>query len=293
VMIFAFILTFIATKKQAEPLTDMVNATNRFARGDFGVRVKDRGRKDEIGQLTEAFNAMADALDSSEQQRRDFVANLSHELKTPMTVITGFAEGLLDGTIPREYEEKYLGVVLSETKRISRLVRSMLDISTIQTSETKAELHRSFDITEVVRIAILSHDSKLTEKKLEVETELPEERIMTRGEEESITQVVFNLIDNAIKFSSPGSVIELELWSRDEKVYVSVTNSGETIPQEELPQIFERFHKTDKSRSANRDGAGLGLYIAKMILDNHNEDIFVTSNGGTTKFIFSLTIVDI
>jgi len=167
----------------------------------------------------------------------------------------------------------------------------MLEISTLQSSESQTDLDNSFDISEVVRLALLSLDGKIEEKQLNVETELPDETIMTRGEADSITQVVFNLIDNAIKFSKTGSVIELELWRQDEKVFVSVTNSGETIPQEDLPQIFERFHKADKSRSADRDSVGLGLHIVKMILDNHNEDIFVTSSAGTTKFIFSLTAV--
>jgi len=291
VMIFTILISFIATKKQAEPLHEMASAARRFARGEFGVRVNDTGRQDEIGQLTEAFNTMADSLESSEQRRRDFITNLSHELKTPMTVITGYTEGLLDGTIPREDEEKYLGVIFSETRRLSRLVRSMMEISTLQSTELQTDLDNSFDVSEIVRLALLSLDSKIEEKHLNIETELPDERIMTRGEADSITQVIFNLIDNAIKFSRTGSVIELELWRQDDKVYVSVTNRGETIPPDDIPQIFERFHKADKSRSADRDSVGLGLYIVKMILDNHNEDIFVTSSHGITKFIFSLTAV--
>ena len=291
VMVFAFISSFVATKKQAEPLNEMASAARRFARGEFDVRVRDQGRQDEIGQLTQAFNAMADSLESSEQLRHDFIANLSHELKTPMTVIAGFAEGLLDGTIPQEDETRYLGIISSETRRLSRLVRSMLEISTFQSTELNTITENNFDISEVVRLALLSLDRKIEEKKLGVEAELPDEKIMARGDADSITQVVFNLIDNAIKFSNPGGVIGLELWVKDTKVYVSVTNQGVTITPDELPQIFERFHKTDKSRSADRDGVGLGLYIVKMILDNHNEDIFVTSSGGITKFIFSLTLV--
>jgi signal transduction histidine kinase len=167
----------------------------------------------------------------------------------------------------------------------------MLEISTLQFEEKAAILEKSFDVSEIVRLALLSLDGKIEEKHLGVEAELPEEKILTRGDADSITQVVFNLIDNAIKFSAPGGVIELELWKQGSRAYVSVTNHGVTIPPDELPQIFERFHKADRSRSADRDGVGLGLYIVKMILDSHNEDIFVTSSGGTTKFIFSLTIV--
>jgi len=290
VMILAFIISFIAVKKQAEPLNEMASAARRFARGEFSVRVDNQGRQDELGQLTEAFNAMADSLESAEQQRQDFIANLSHELKTPMTVIAGFAEGLLDGTIPQQDEARYLGVISSETRRLSRLVRSMLEISTLQSIESVVIGDSSFDISEVVRLALLSLDMKIEEKQLGVEAELPDEAIMTRGDADSIIQVVFNLIDNAIKFSNPGGVIELELWRQGQRVYVSVTNHGETIPSDELPLIFNRFYKADKSRSANRDGVGLGLFIVKKILDNHNEDIFVTSTDGLTRFIFSLTI---
>jgi len=290
VMAVTFVISFVSTKKQTEPLNEMANAARRFARGEFAIRVKDQGRQDEIGQLTEAFNAMADSLESSEKLRSDFVANLSHELKTPMTVIAGFAEGLLDGTIPRKDEARYLGIISSETRRLSRLVRSMLEISTLQSAESKTVLEGSFDVSEVVRLALLSLSGKIEGKRLDVEAVLPEEAIMTRGDKDSITQVVYNLIDNAIKFSVPDGTIALELWQQGQRVFVSVANHGETIPSEELPQIFNRFHKADKSRSADRDGVGLGLYIVKKILDNHNEDIFVTSSGGITRFIFSLTV---
>jgi len=291
VMALAFVIAYIATRKQADPINEMARAARRFARGEFEVRVKDYGRKDEIGQLTEAFNAMAESLESSERLRRDFIANLSHELKTPMTIIAGFAEGLLDGTIPRKDEARYLDVVFSETRRLSRLVRSMLDISTLRSAESKSYLEKSFDVSELVRLTLLSLSVKIEEKRLDVEARLPEDVIMTRGDEDSMTQVVYNLIDNAIKFSDPDSTIGLEVWQCAYRVYVSVSNKGETIPHEELPKIFDRFHKADRSRSEDRDGVGLGLYIVKQILDKHEEDIFVTSSNTMTRFIFSLTSV--
>jgi len=290
VMVLTFAITFVATKKLAEPLNEMASAARRFARGDFSARVEYSERPDEIGQLTQAFNAMADSLESSETFRREFIANLSHELKTPMTVIAGFAEGLLDGTIPAENEVRYLRVISSETRRLSRLVKSMLEMTVIQSTNSDSVLEGSFDVSEVVRLALLSLDGKIEGKRLDVEAKLPEEPIMTRGDSDSIMQVVYNLIDNAIKFSTTGEMIGLELWKQGSRAYVSVENRGETIPDDELPHIFDRFHKADKSRSADREGVGLGLYIVKTILDNHNEDIFVTSTNGVTKFMFSLTI---
>ena len=290
VMVLAFVISYVTTKKQSEPLGEMAGAARRFARGDFSMRVKDSGRFDEVGELAQAFNAMADSLENSEKHRRELIANLSHELKTPMTVITGFADGILDGTIPPENEARYLGVISSETRRLSRLVKSMLDMSKIQSSGD-AILEGSFDVTEIARLALLSLSGKIDEKSLDVEAELPEEAIVTRGDKDSITQVIFNLIDNAIKFSSPGGVIGIELWKQGPRAYVSIENRGDDIQPDELPHIFERFHKADKSRGVDREGVGLGLYIVKTILDSHNEDIFVTSRDGVTKFMFTLTII--
>lgn len=290
VMVLAFVISFVTTKRQAEPLGEMAGAARRFARGDFSMRVKDYGRLDEIGELAQAFNAMADSLENSENNRRELIANLSHELKTPMTVITGFVDGILDGTIPQENEARYLGVISSETRRLSRLVKGMLDMSRLQSSGD-AIMKESFDITEITRLALLSLNGKIEERNLDVEAGLPEEAIITRGDKDSITQVVYNLIDNAIKFSSPGGFITIELWKQGPRAYVSIENRGDVIPADELPHIFERFHKADRSRGMYREGVGLGLYIVKTILDSHNEDIFVTSRDGVTKFMFTLTIV--
>ena len=233
---------------------------------------------------------MAVSLERSECLRRDFIANVSHELKTPMTVISGFSDGILDGTIPPENERKYLEIISSETKRLSRLVRTMLDMSRIQSAASGAALRGSFDISEVIRVTLLGLGGKIDARRLDVDAELPEESIVTRGDKDAVTQVVYNLIDNAVKFAENGSTIRVSLWKRGHKAYVAVENKGETIPPEEMPLIFDRFHKTDRSRSEDRDGVGLGLYIVKTILDDHNEDIFVTSADGVTKFTFTLTL---
>jgi len=290
VIILVFIISFFAAKKLTEPLNEMASVALRFARGEFEERVRDSGREDELGQLTHAFNAMAESLENSENHKRELITNLSHELKTPMTVIAGFAEGLLDGTLPREKEERYLGVISSETRRMSRLVRSMLEISTLDTVAPSAITESSFDVAEVVRIALLSLSGKIEAKKLDVRADLPNNELKTIGDKDAITQVVYNLIDNAIKFSKEGGALILAVWQQDSRGYVSITNSGEIIPEEDLPHIFNRFHKADKSRSSDREGAGIGLYIVKQILDNHNEDIKVTSRDGRTNFSFSLKL---
>ncbi len=290
VVAITFVGGYLATRHQAMPLREMTEAARRFGRGDFSARVHETDRCDEIGELAYAFNKMADSLENSEKARRELIANVSHELKTPMTTITGFADGILDGTIPQDKQRDYLSIISSETKRLSRLVRGMLDMSQIQEKKKGEILKKRFDISEVIRVALLSLEQKITSRGIDVDVSLPEEAVMTMGDADSITQVVYNLIDNASKFASKGSAIKLELWKQDGKAYVSIANYGETISKEELPLIFDRFHKTDKSRSMDKDGVGLGLYIVKTILDSHGEDIFVTSKDGLTTFTFTLTL---
>ena len=290
VLLVAFVISGITSERMTRPINEIAAAADQFARGNYTIRVGETGGKDEISELADAFNTMAGAIENQERQRREFIANVSHELKTPMTTITGFADGILDGTIPKEQHEKYLSAISSETKRLSRLVRNMLETSRLQAMDRTEVLKKRFDITEVVGMTLLGLEKKITDHGLDVDARLPEDRILVRGEQDAITQVVYNLLDNAVKFASPGSVLRLDLYKQENKVYVSVENTGETIPEEELPQIFARFHKADKSRGLNPDGVGLGLYIVKTILDNHGEDIFVTSRDGVTRFTFTLTV---
>lgn len=290
VMLLAIVLSYYTSKRQSGPLLEMASAARRFAHGDFSARVADEGREDEIGELTESFNMMAESLEKSEQLRSEFIANLSHELKTPMTTISGFADGILDGTISKDEQDRYLATISSETKRLSRLVRQMLQMSRIQSVDTPALLSRSFNLSEVIMRTLLTFEGKITQNGLDVDAQLPEESIIVRGDEDSITQVVYNLLDNAIKFSETGTAIGISLWKHGGKAFVSIKNHGETISPQELPFIFDRFHKTDKSRSLDRDGVGLGLSIVKTILNNHNEDVSVTSREGVTEFIFTVKL---
>ena len=289
VMEVAFIVSFITTKRTTRPINEMTRTVRKFARGDFSSRV-DVTREDEIGDLADSFNLMADSLERSENLRREFIANISHELKTPMTTISGFADGIMDGTIPPEKAPEYLAVISSETHRLSRLVRNMLDASQLSAKEPTELRKNSFELTEVVVQALLSLEQKINARNLDVNAELPEEPIVTLGDRDSITQVVYNLLDNAAKFAEENSTIKLSVYKQSGRAFVSVENCGETISEKELPLIFDRFHKTDKSRNSDKDGVGLGLYIVKTILDNHREDIFVTSADGITKFTFTLTI---
>ena len=287
-LLIAIPVSVISSRRETAPLKEMAAAARQFAKGDMGVRISLRGRSDEVAELCEAFNQMADALESSEEQRKEFISSVSHELKTPMTTIAGFADGLLDGTIPMENAPKYLSIISSETKRLNRLVHQMLDISRMK--DKKASLNSVFDATETLRVSITNLYNRMEEKKLELHPEIPEDPVICRGSGDDIARVVYNILENAVKFSETGSRLDVSLYKQDGKAFISITDRGETIPQAELPMIFDRFHKSDRSRSLDRDGVGLGLYIVKTILDQMGEDIWVRSKDGETEFRFSLTI---
>ncbi len=290
VLLLAAAASSVTSLWQTKPLKDMADTVRRFGRGELEARVEGyEERKDEVGELAGAFNTMADSLAKSEAQRTEFIANVSHELKTPMTTIAGFADGILDGTIPKEKAPEALATISSETRRLSRLVRRMLDLSRLQSSETVLAQER-FDISEVLLRVLVSLEGKITSRGLDVETHLPDGPVMVWGNPDAITQVCYNLLDNAIKFAAADSVLSLTIQIKGEKVHVSIANLGETIPPEELGQIFDRFHKTDRSRSVDREGVGLGLYIVKTIINNHREAINVTSENGLTTFTFTLTV---
>ena len=235
---------------------------------------------------------MASSLEKGEYQRKEFVANVSHELKTPMTTISGYVDGILDGTIPPEKGRQYLELVSQETKRLNRLVRSMLDISRLQEQGGMTEEQKSrFDLCELAGQVLISFEQKILEKDLCVEVEMPEHPVFTRANQDAINQVIYNLVDNAVKFCPQNGHLKIMVREGSQKAYLSVANDGENIPAQELPLVFERFHKLDKSRSQNRDSWGLGLYIVKTILDSHGENISVTSSEGTTEFTFTLPLV--
>lgn len=281
-------------RRESRPLRDLANAATAFGHGNLEARVKlEENYSEEMEELTLAFNNMASSLQKSEYQRQEFVANVSHELKTPMTTISGYVDGILDGTIPPERQNHYLQIVSDETKRLSRLVRSMLDISQLQKEEgipEEKKLH--FDLEEALGQVLITFEKKITDKGLNVDVNMPEHPVYTMANQDYITQVIYNLLDNAVKFCPEGGTIGLSIREGGNKSYVSVSNDGETIPPEELPLVFDRFHKLDKSRSKNRDGWGLGLYIVKTIVCSHGEDISVSSKDGKTTFTFTMPLVN-
>ena len=287
VLVIAFLASSYTTMQLVQPIHGMVQATRRYAAGNFETRMYDHGRTDEIGELVASFNAMADSLQQTEQQRRDFIASISHELKTPMTTIAGYTDGILDGTIPPEKQNHYLRIISNEAQRLSRLVRRMLEVSQLQSLDMAHE-KKKFDICESMRRCIISMEHKIRLRGLDVSADIPEQPVLVLGDSDLITQVIYNLLENAAKFASPSSTLLLKITEVGEKALISVANDGNTIPAEELPHLFERFHKSDRSRSEDKDGVGLGLFIVKTILEQHGEKIVVTSEEGRTTFTFTV-----
>ncbi len=289
VMVFILIMAYMVTKNMVRPLQEMLEATHRFATGDFTMRVPVSG-DDEVAMLCASFNAMASSLATLEQTRRSFTANVSHELKTPMTTIGGFIDGILDGTIPPEKENYYLKIVSSEIQRLSRLVRSMLNISKIEAGELKIT-PTSVDITDIIIRTTLLFENRLEEKNIEVRG-LDSPKFYVSADADLIHQVVYNLIENAVKFVNEDGYLEFGFVQKNNKTYVSVRNSGSGITPEEITRVFDRFYKSDKSRSLDKNGVGLGLYIVKTILNVHGGEIFIRSEvNNYTEFVFALPSV--
>ena len=294
VVLIAVMAVTAFTRRESKPLRELARTATAFGHGELDARVKiDEDCSEEMEELALAFNNMASSLQKSEYQRQEFVANVSHELKTPMTTISGYIDGILDGTIPEEKQEHYLRIVSDETKRLSRLVRSMLDISQLQKEQGIPEEKKiHFDLEECAGQVLITFEKKINDKHLNVDVDFPEHPVYTMANQDYITQVIYNLLDNAVKFCPDGGTLGLSIREGGSKAYVSVSNDGETIPPEELPLVFDRFHKLDKSRSQNRDGWGLGLYIVKTIVCCHGENISVSSKDGKTEFTFTMPLVN-
>ena len=285
--IMAFIVSYILARQITNPIKKMRNAAKNIASGNFNERIPITSN-DEIGQLAASFNNMTQSLNELESMRSSFVSDVSHELRTPMTIISGFVEGIVDGTIPESEHRKYLDIVLSEIKRLSRLVTDLLESSRLEQGKTVLN-KQNIDMNRLVTEAIVTYEQPLNHKGIAVELSLEAEECIACADIDSIKRVLINLIDNAIKFTPSGGKIEIKTEYRDKKVAVAVENTGQGISQEDLRHIWERFYKTDKSRSMDKKGVGLGLHIVKTIISNHGGEIYAESvEGEFARFVFLL-----
>lgn len=277
---FTFIVYF--------PLQKIITGANEFASGNLNYKVPVETR-DEMGYLAASMNYMAGEINKSGEFQRKFISNISHDFRSPLTSIKGYLEAILDGTIPTEMQEKYLNIVLTETERLNKLTRGLLTLNTYDDKKTYLEI-TDFDINSVIRNTAATFEGLCQNKLVRIELIFDSRALMVSADMGKIQQVLYNLIDNAIKFSHPESAIYIETTEKHEKVFVSVKDTGEGIPKECIKKIWDRFYKTDSSRGKDKKGTGLGLAIAKEIIQAHGENINVVSTEGVgSEFTFSLT----
>ncbi len=290
VFLAAMISLYVISRRTTEPLSEIISAAKSYAKGRFDQKITVVGQ-DEVAELASAINDMAVSLKHIDEVRNSFLGNVSHDLRTPMTTIAGFVDGILDGTIPPEKHEKYLNIISQEVRRLSRLVNTLLEVSRL---ESGTDLKPSdFNLSETARSVLISLESKISKKNIDIDFDTGEFDVYANADPDSIYRVIFNLMDNAVKFTPESGKISIKLGvvsdKRVRKAEFVIRNTGEGIPKEELPHVFERFYKTDRSRGLDKSGTGLGLYIAKTSIQNHGEDLTVDSvSGEYTEFRFTL-----
>ena len=286
IIISAIVIKIVTNQIIIRPIDNINNVAKRLAKGEVEKRVV-VNCNNEIGELAESFNMMAEFLEKSDTKRREFISNVSHELRSPITSIKGFIGGILDGVIPRDRENYYLKIVYDEVDRLARLVNDLLDMSAMESGKFNLAI-TEFDINQVISLCILNLEHKIQEKGLNVKATFHNNRAYVLGDRDRIIQVVTNIIENSIKYSNDDGEIKIDVYSKGEKIYVDIFNSGECIEEKELNKIWDRFYKSDKSRT-NKLSTGLGLPIVRSILSQHNEDIWVKNiEGKGVSFIFTL-----
>lgn len=287
ILISAFIIYYFSEKILIKPLGTINQTAKSISKGEFDKRV-DIESNDEIGDLAVSFNYMADSLQGLENMRKNFIANVSHELRSPMTSINGFISGIIDGTIPQEKWLHYLTIVHDEIKRLMRLINDILDMASLESGEFSLHLG-VFDVNELIRQRVIKFEDKINKKQVKMGVVLVGNKLKVKGDRDRIDQVITNLLDNAIKFVPNEGTIEIKTVLKEDRLLVSVFNNGNAIPREELKYIWDRFHKADKARSKGA-GTGLGLSIARQIVNQHKQTIWVESGEDGTEFTFTMNI---
>jgi signal transduction histidine kinase len=285
-LLIAAVLVLVACRVITRPLQAMAAAADRFARGDFEQRVAVTSR-DEVGRLAESFNSMAADLDRLESTRREFVANVSHELRSPLTSMQGFIGGILDGTVPEGQQKHYLGIVQDETRRLSKLITELLDLSRMESGQTALN-KTTYDLNEQIARVLLRQEGRINARGMQVQLDFSGDTCPVRADFDRIEQVLINLIDNAIKYGKEGGQITVSTRREKNLVHVSIADDGAGIADADLPCVFDRFYKADKAHTSGQ-GTGLGLAIVKKILEQHGQGIAVKSSPGEgTQFEFTL-----
>ncbi|GCD09210.1 sensor histidine kinase [Clostridium tagluense] len=285
-IIFSCIVIYYFSQKIIiKPLAEINSVARRISNGDVDKRVYLKSN-DEIGELAQSFNFMADSIEKNEKNRREFISNVSHEIRSPITSIKGFISGILDGVIPQEKEKYYLSIAHEEIQRLTRLVNDLLDMSAIEAGEFSLRI-MEVDINEIIRLTVINYERKIKEKRASVDVCFDGDSLFVAGDRDRLVQVITNLLDNSIKYVNEGGKIKISSKSKGKKAFISVFNDGPKIAEEDLLHIWDRFYKADKARTA-KDSTGLGLSIVRNIITQLQEDIWVENKDNGVYFTFTL-----
>lgn len=282
-------LIMLLVRSVTDPISHMTEVVKDYGRGNLDRRVEVKGT-DELSNLGASFNSMADGLSTLENARRSFVANVSHELRSPLTSMRGFLEAMADGTIAPEERDQYIAIVLDENRRMTVMVNDLLDLARIESGQYKLSMS-DFDLNELMRRTVITFLPRIGSKRIHLEILIGEEPLFVMADPQRITQVLHNLIDNGIKYTTDGGFLRIESRQERHIARVLITNSGSGIPKEALPHVFDRFYKAELAHTpTGTSGTGLGLSIAKLILNQHGQEISVSSDEGVTCFSFTLAL---
>ena len=285
----AFVVLILFTYVVYIPIRKITRAADEYSKGNFDAKI-DVHSNDEIGYLAASLNYMANELNTLEEDQRKFISNVSHDFRSPLTSIKGYVEAMLDGTIPVEMQDKYLNIILFETERLNKLTQSLLELNKFGSHGVMLDV-TDFDINQTIKTTLLTFEGICANKHIRFNLILSGEKLFVTADFSKIQQVLYNLIDNAIKFSHQDSAITIETTEKNEKVFVSVKDTGIGIPKDSQKKIWERFFKTDLSRGKDKRGTGLGLSIVKEIIQAHGENInCISTEGVGTEFIFTLPL---
>lgn len=292
VFLLSFIILLIFVLDVYRPIKNVLKATREYEKGNLKHKIPIIDPDDEIGALSTSINYVANEIDEIEDFQRKFIANVSHDFRSPLTSIKGYVEAMKDGVIPVEQQEKYLNIVISETERLEKLTKSMLSLNDMNTRGVHLNI-TEFSINDVIKQTIETFEGICKGKNINFDLTFSSKELLVKGDVDKICQVVYNLVDNAIKFSNNDSKIYISAVEKGDKVFVSVKDTGIGIPKEAIPKIWDRFYKSDLSRGKDKKGTGLGLCIVKEIIQAHNSNIDVISTVGVgTEFVFSLPLVN-
>ncbi len=288
IILVSFILLAFLSSRVLLPLAKINATAKEYSKGNFDAKIN-ISRNDEIGELANSLECMASDLSKLDEYRKNFIANISHDFRSPLTSIKGYIEAIIDGTIPPEMYDKYLNIVLSESNRLTKLTSGLLELNNFDTYGPILK-RTSFNIVDIIKDTTNTFEGRVEKKSIQFKLKVKAEITLVYADKTKIQQVIYNLIDNAIKFSPKNSAITIEVTEKNEKLFIAVIDQGTGIEKDKQKNVWERFYKTDSSRGRDKQGTGLGLSITKEIIKAHGENInLISTEGVGSEFIFSLT----